>query len=189
MYFSSSDFPKPKPLIKFQGPVPMECSQPNRQTFLRGGFHHSLKESSPNSPTLPLQMDHQLENVDVIRPVFNRRITAGSIITQNDVEFGLTPIIVKVTVLIGVIPRAKLRDHHVTIRAMMRLSREFRVRSCRRSSREPHELMTGIRPFRESQEKHKDVPRAGRFELPRAVAPAGALDLQTLAFSALASCR
>ena len=127
MGFGSAEFSKSEALVELQGAVAVECTQADRKTFLRGGVNHLLEESGPDSPILPAGMDHQFADVDVISAVFNRCITARRINIQDDVELGVVPITVEVTVLSGVIPWAKLRDHHVAIRAMMRFPRESRV--------------------------------------------------------------
>src|ERR1039457_5094652 len=118
MGFGSAEFSKAEALVELQGAVAVECTQADRKTFLRGGVNHLLEESGPDSPILPLGMDHQFTDVDVIRPEFDSGVTARCIIVQNHVELSAVPIAIEAAVLVGVIPRAKLREHHVAIRAM-----------------------------------------------------------------------
>ena len=138
MDIGSADFSETEALVELQGAVAVKCSQADGKTFLRGGVHHFLEKGGADSLILPAGMNHQLKDVDVIRPIFNRCVTARRIIVQNDVEFGAVPITIEAAVLVGVIPRAELRDHHVAIRAMMRFPRESHVRFCRWSGGEVH---------------------------------------------------
>ena len=139
MDIGSADFSESEALVEIQGAVVVERAQSDGKTFLRGGVHHLLEKGGANSLILPLGMDDQFADVDVIRPIFNRCIAAGRIIVQDDVKLGAVPITVEAAVLVGVIPWAKLRDHHVAIRAMMRFPRESQVQVCRWSGGEPHE--------------------------------------------------
>jgi hypothetical protein len=139
MDIGSADFSESEALVEFQGAVAVERAQSDWKTFLGGGVHHLLEEGGADSLILPAGMDHQFTDVDVIGAIFHRCITARRIIAQNDVELGAVPITIEAAVLVSVIPRAKLRDHHVAIRAMMRFPRESRVRVCRWSGGEPHE--------------------------------------------------